>query len=133
MLDSSSPSMAGELDPMVKMESMKSTTKNRFTKRNLSVFGKMIVEQAPELENTMNLTKGNTFIKVATNTTKTPKMKNTFLSPRSSNITFKARTFKTTKKKKEYIVKDLGLNDYIMKQLESCRLTDDYLQNHQTD
>ena len=115
MLMSSSPSMAGELDPMVKMESMKSTKGNRFTKRNLSVFGKMIIEQPPELENTMNLTKGNTFVKVATNTTKTPKMKNTFISPRNSNLTFKARTFKTAKKKKDYIVKDLGLNDYIMK------------------
>ena len=125
MLASSSPSMAGDLDPMVKMES----TKGRFDKSNLSVFGKMILEQPPELENTMNLTKGNTFAKVATKTTETPNMKSSFISPTSSKLTFKARTFKQNhqKKKRETFVKDLGLNDYIMKQLQSCRITDEYL------
>ena len=76
----------------------------------------------------MNLTKGNTFAKIAA-TTETPHMKGSFISPGSSKLTFKAKTnkqyYKT--KKRETFVKDLGLNDYILKQLESCRVTDDYL------
>lgn len=89
MLVRSSSSMAGDLDPMVKMESTKAS---RFNKtRNFSIFGKMIVEQPPELEYTMMMTKGNTFAKAATKTSLPMKMKMSFLSPKTN---FKSRTFK---------------------------------------